>query len=300
MKERLDVLLVKQGLAPSREKAKAIIMSGNVFVAGQREDKAGSVFDEAAVITVKENPLKYVSRGGLKLEKAMQCFPITLAGTVCMDIGASTGGFTDCMLQNGAAKVYSVDVGHGQLAWKLRNDERVVCMEKTNFRYMVPSDIQDVLDFASVDVSFISLTKILIPARNLLREGGRMVCLIKPQFEAGRDKVGKKGVVREPEIHREVIARVIDFADLTGFGVQGLTYSPVKGPEGNIEYLVFLEKKAVLPEEIISLTEHEAERRLADVQAEGEGLCAKPEWKENIRNIVEQAHEALEKDGKQG
>lgn len=300
MKERLDVLLVKQGLAPSREKAKAIIMSGNVFVAGQREDKAGSVFDEAAVITVKENPLKYVSRGGLKLEKAMQCFPITLAGSVCMDIGASTGGFTDCMLQSGAAKVYSVDVGHGQLAWKLRNDERVVCMEKTNFRYMVPSDIQDALDFASVDVSFISLTKILIPARNLLKESGRMVCLIKPQFEAGRDKVGKKGVVREPEIHREVIAKVIDFADLTGFSVQGLTYSPVKGPEGNIEYLVFLKKKTALPEEIISLTEHEAERMLAGVQAEGADLCAKQEWKENIRNIVEQAHEALEKDGKQG
>lgn len=300
MKERLDVLLVKQGLAPSREKAKAIIMSGNVFVAGQREDKAGSVFDEAAVITVKENPLKYVSRGGLKLEKAMQCFPITLAGSVCMDIGASTGGFTDCMLQSGAVKVYSVDVGHGQLAWKLRNDERVVCMEKTNFRYMVPSDIQDALDFASVDVSFISLTKILIPARNLLKESGRMVCLIKPQFEAGRDKVGKKGVVREPEIHREVIAKVIDFADLTGFSVQGLTYSPVKGPEGNIEYLVFLEKKTALPEEIISLTEHEAERMLAGVQAEGADLCAKQEWKENIRNIVEQAHEALEKDGKQG
>lgn len=300
MKERLDVLLVKQGLAPSREKAKAIIMSGNVFVAGQREDKAGSVFDEAAVITVKENPLKYVSRGGLKLDKAMQCFPITLAGSVCMDIGASTGGFTDCMLQSGAAKVYSVDVGHGQLAWKLRNDERVVCMEKTNFRYMVPSDIQDALDFASVDVSFISLTKILIPARNLLKESGRMVCLIKPQFEAGRDKVGKKGVVREPEIHREVIAKVIDFADLTGFSVQGLTYSPVKGPEGNIEYLVFLEKKTALPEEIISLTEHEAERMLAGVQAEGADLCAKQEWKENIRNIVEQAHEALEKDGKQG
>ena len=300
MKERLDMLLVKQGLAPSREKAKAIIMSGNVFVAGQREDKAGSVFDEAAVITVKENPLKYVSRGGLKLEKAMQCFPITLAGSVCMDIGASTGGFTDCMLQSGAAKVYSVDVGHGQLAWKLRNDERVVCMEKTNFRYMVPSDIQDALDFASVDVSFISLTKILIPARNLLKESGRMVCLIKPQFEAGRDKVGKKGVVREPEIHREVIAKVIDFADLTGFSVQGLNYSTVKGPEGNIEYLVFLEKKTALPEEIISLTEHEAERRLAGVQAEGADLCAKQEWKENIRNIVEQAHEALEKDGKQG
>ena len=300
MKERLDVLLVKQGLAPSREKAKAIIMSGNVFVAVQREYKAGSVFDEAAVITVKENPLKYVSRGGLKLEKAMQCFPITLAGSICMDIGASTGGFTDCMLQSGAAKVYSVDVGHGQLAWKLRNDERVVCMEKTNFRYMVPSDIQDALDFASVDVSFISLTKILIPARNLLKESGRMVCLIKPQFEAGRDKVGKKGVVREPEIHREVIVKVIDFADLTGFSVQGLTYSPVKGPEGNIEYLVFLEKKTALPEEIISLTEHEAERMLAEVQAEGADLCAKQEWKENIRNIVEQAHEALEKDGKQG
>ena len=300
MKMRLDVLLVNRGLAESREKAKAIIMSGNVFVAGQREDKAGSVFDEAAVITVKENPLKYVSRGGLKLEKAMQCFPITLAGSVCMDIGASTGGFTDCMLQSGAAKVYSVDVGHGQLAWKLRNDERVVCMEKTNFRYMVPSDIQDALDFASVDVSFISLTKILIPARNLLKESGRMVCLIKPQFEAGRDKVGKKGVVREPEIHREVIAKVIDFADLTGFSVQGLTYSPVKGPEGNIEYLVFLEKKTALPEEIISLTEHEAERMLAGVQAEGADLCAKQEWKENIRNIVEQAHEALEKDGKQG
>ena len=291
---------MKKRISPSWEKAKAIIMSGNVFVAGQREDKAGSVFDEAAVITVKENPLKYVSRGGLKLEKAMQCFPITLAGSVCMDIGASTGGFTDCMLQSGAAKVYSVDVGHGQLAWKLRNDERVVCMEKTNFRYMVPSDIQDALDFASVDVSFISLTKILIPARNLLKESGRMVGLIKPQFEAGRDKVGKKGVVREPEIHREVIAKVIDFADLTGFSVQGLTYSPVKGPEGNIEYLVFLEKKTALPEEIISLTEHEAERMLAGVQAEGADLCAKQEWKENIRNIVEQAHEALEKDGKQG
>ena len=299
MKERLDVLLVKQGLAPSREKAKAIIMSGNVFVAGQREDKAGSVFDEAAVITVKENPLKYVSRGGLKLEKAMQCFPISLTECVCMDIGASTGGFTDCMLQNGAAKVYAVDVGHGQLAWKLRNDERVVCMEKTNFRYMTPSDIQEKLDFASVDVSFISLTKILIPARNLLKENGRMVCLIKPQFEAGRDKVGKKGVVREPEIHREVIARILDFADLAGFLVQGLSYSPVKGPEGNIEYLVFLEKKPKLPEEITSLTEHEAERKLAAVQAEGGGLCAQAQWKENIGDIVKQAHEALEKD-KQG
>ena len=300
MKERLDVLLVKRNLAESREKAKALIMSGIVYVNGQKEDKAGTTFDETAPIEVRGNTLKYVSRGGLKLEKAMTHFGVELKGKICMDVGASTGGFTDCMLQNGAVKVYSVDVGHGQLAWKLRNDERVVCMEKTNFRYMVPSDIQDALDFASVDVSFISLTKILIPARNLLKESGRMVCLIKPQFEAGRDKVGKKGVVREPEIHREVIAKVIDFADLTGFSVQGLTYSPVKGPEGNIEYLVFLEKKTALPEEIISLTEHEAERMLAGGQAEGADLCAKQEWKENIRNIVEQAHEALEKDGKQG
>ena len=301
MKERLDVLLVKQGYAPSREKAKAIIMSGNVFVDGEREDKAGSVFEEdKCVLTVKENPLKYVSRGGLKLEKAMQCFPISLAGTVCMDIGASTGGFTDCMLQNGAAKVYSVDVGHGQLAWKLRNDERVVGMEKTNFRYMVPGDIQDRLDFASVDVSFISLTKIVIPARNLLKEGGRMVCLIKPQFEAGRDKVGKKGVVREPAVHREVIAKVLDFASLTGFGIEGLTYSPVKGPEGNIEYLVYLEKKDNLPEEVLSLTEHEAERKLSEIQAEKSGLSEDEAWKKTVGEIVEQAHGALEKEAKQG
>lgn len=300
MKLRLDQYLCQNGLVASRERAKALIMAGVVFVDEQKVDKPGTPVREGARVEVRGHDIAYVSRGGLKLEKAMQVFPLTPAGKVCMDIGASTGGFTDCMLQSGAAKVYSVDVGHGQLAWKLRNDERVVCMEKTNFRYMVPSDIQDALDFASVDVSFISLTKILIPARNLLKESGRMVCLIKPQFEAGRDKVGKKGVVREPEIHREVIAKVIDFADLTGFSVQGLTYSPVKGPEGNIEYLVFLEKKTALPEEIISLTEHEAERMLAGVQAEGADLCAKQEWKENIRNIVEQAHEALEKDGKQG
>lgn len=299
-KIRLDQYLCQNGLVQSRERAKALIMSGIVFVDEQKVDKAGEMINPDAKVEVRGHDIGYVSRGGLKLEKAMQVFPMRPDGKVCMDIGASTGGFTDCMLQSGAAKVYSVDVGHGQLAWKLRNDERVVCMEKTNFRYMVPSDIQDALDFASVDVSFISLTKILIPARNLLKESGRMVCLIKPQFEAGRDKVGKKGVVREPEIHREVIAKVIDFADLTGFSVQGLTYSPVKGPEGNIEYLVFLEKKTALPEEIISLTEHEAERMLAGVQAEGADLCAKQEWKENIRNIVEQAHEALEKDGKQG
>lgn len=243
MKERLDNLLVKQGFAESREKAKAIIMSGNVFVLGQREDKAGTMFHEEKIqIEVKGNPLKYVSRGGLKLEKAVESFHLNLEGSICMDIGASTGGFTDCMLQNGAKKVYSVDVGHGQLAWKLRNDERVVCMEKTNFRYMVPKDIADCLDFASVDVSFISLTKILEPARNLLREDGKMVCLIKPQFEAGRDKVGKKGVVREPEIHKEVIEKIICFAKKVGFLVLNLDYSPIKGPEGNIEYLVFLQK----------------------------------------------------------
>ncbi|NLL76787.1 MAG: TlyA family RNA methyltransferase [Clostridiales bacterium] len=244
MKERLDVLLVKLGYAQSREKAKAIIMSGNVFVNGQREDKAGTTFEEdKAHIEIKGNTLKYVSRGGLKLEKAIRSFDISLEGMVCMDIGASTGGFTDCMLQNGAIKVYSVDVGHGQLDWKLRNDERVVCMEKTNFRYMKPEDIEDILDFASVDVSFISLTKILLPARELLGERGRMVCLIKPQFEAGKDKVGKKGVVRGPEIHEEVIGMVMDYAVSIGFRILGLQYSPIKGPEGNIEYLMYIEKE---------------------------------------------------------
>lgn len=266
MKERLDILLVRQGLAPSREKAKAIIMTGNVFVNGQREDKAGSVFEEEKIqIEVKGTELKYVSRGGLKLEKAMEVFPICLTDRICMDIGASTGGFTDCMLQNGAAKVYSVDVGHGQLAWKLRQDERVVCMEKTNFRYMQPEDIPDRLDFASVDVSFISLTKILIPARNLLKENSSMVCLIKPQFEAGRDKVGKKGVVREPEIHEEVIRNIVCFASGIGFLVKGLTFSPVKGPEGNIEYLVYLEKKEGLSEamdKLISETVRTAHQQL--------------------------------------
>lgn len=244
MKERLDILLVKKGLAESREKAKAIIMSGYVFVNGQREDKAGTGFEEEKVrIEIRGNTLKYVSRGGLKLEKAMQQFGLSLEGKICMDIGSSTGGFTDCMLQNGAIKVYAVDVGHGQLAWKLRNDERVVCMEKTNFRYMVRDDIEEQLDFASVDVSFISLTKILEPARNLLKENGQMVCLIKPQFEAGREKVGKKGVVREPEIHLEVIEKILLFAEQVGFSIRNLEFSPIKGPEGNIEYLVYLEKR---------------------------------------------------------
>lgn len=242
MKERLDILLVNKGLAPSREKAKAMIMEGNVFVDNNREDKAGSTFDVNANIEVKGNTLKYVSRGGLKLEKAMTHFGITLEGKVCMDIGASTGGFTDCMLQNGAVKVYAVDVGYGQFAWKLRQDERVVCMEKTNIRYVKPEDIADRLDFASVDVSFISLTKVLGPARELLNDNGEMVCLIKPQFEAGREKVGKKGVVRDKAVHEEVVQMVCDFAVENGYSVLGLTFSPVKGPEGNIEYLVFLQK----------------------------------------------------------
>ena len=242
MKERLDILLVNKGLAPSREKAKAMIMEGNVFVDNNREDKAGSTFDVNANIEVKGNTLKYVSRGGLKLEKAMTHFGITLEGKVCMDIGASTGGFTDCMLQNGAVKVYAVDVGYGQFAWKLRQDERVVCMEKTNIRYVKPEDIADRLDFASVDVSFISLTKVLGPARELLNDNGEMVCLIKPQFEAGREKVGKKGVVRDKAVHEEVVQMICDFAVENGYSVQGLTFSPVKGPEGNIEYLVFLQK----------------------------------------------------------
>ena len=242
MKERLDVLLVSRGLAPSREKAKTMIMEGNVFVNNNREDKAGSTFADDCKIEIHGNTLKYVSRGGLKLEKAMTHFGITLDGKVCMDIGASTGGFTDCMLQNGASKVYSVDVGYGQFAWKLRQDPRVVCMEKTNIRYVTPEDIGDALDFASVDVSFISLTKVLGPARALLKDNGQMVCLIKPQFEAGREKVGKKGVVRDKAVHEEVINKVIDFALEIGFSIHNLEYSPIKGPEGNIEYLVYIEK----------------------------------------------------------
>ncbi len=242
MKERLDVLLVKRNLAPSREKAKALIMSGNVFVDHQREDKAGTTFEETVQIEVHGNELRYVSRGGLKLEKAMQRFGLDLTGKICMDIGASTGGFTDCMLQNGAAKVYAVDVGYGQFAWKLRQDERVVCMEKTNIRYVTPEDIADRLDFASVDVSFISLTKVLGPAGLLLKDGAQMVCLIKPQFEAGREKVGKKGVVRDPKVHLEVIERIISYVTQNGFEVLHLDYSPIKGPEGNIEYLIHIRK----------------------------------------------------------
>ena len=242
MKERLDVLLVKRNLVESREKAKAIIMSGNVFVEGQREDKAGSTFDESVQIEVKGQKLPYVSRGGLKLEKAMANFDVQLQDKVCTDVGSSTGGFTDCMLQNGARKVFAIDVGHGQLAWKLRQDERVVCMEKTNIRYVTPEDLGEKIDFSSIDVSFISLTQVLLPIRNYLKDDGQIVALIKPQFEAGREKVGKKGVVREKSTHYEVIELVVSYALSIGFKVLALDFSPIKGPEGNIEYLVHLQK----------------------------------------------------------
>ena len=252
MKERLDVLLVSRGLAPSREKAKTMIMEGNVFVNNNREDKAGSTFPDDCKIEIHGNTLKYVSRGGLKLEKAMTHFGITLDGKVCMDIGASTGGFTDCMLQNGASKVYSVDVGYGQFAWKLRQDPRVVCMEKTNIRYVTPEDIGEPVDFSSIDVSFISLTKVLGPIRDYLTEDGEIVALIKPQFEAGREKVGKKGVVREKSTHHEVIEKVTSYAASIGFDILEIEFSPIKGPEGNIEYLVHLKKTQELPGKILA------------------------------------------------
>ena len=237
-----------------------MIMAGEILVDGEREDKAGSMFPDTVTITQKGRPLPYVSRGGLKLEKAMTHFGLDLTGKICMDVGASTGGFTDCMLQNGAVKVYAVDVGHGQLDWKLRNDERVVCMERTNIRYVTPEDIQEPVQFVSIDVSFISLTKVLLPVRNLMEEGAEMTALIKPQFEAGREKVGKKGVVRDPAVHLEVIQTVISYAKSISFGVRHLEFSPIKGPEGNIEYLVHLvklpegtveEKMLVSPEEVV-------------------------------------------------
>ena len=242
MKERLDVLLVKRGLAPSREKAKTMIMEGNVFVNNNREDKAGSTFAEDAPIEIHGNTLKYVSRGGLKLEKAMTHFSISLDGMVCMDIGASTGGFTDCMLQNGAVKVYAVDVGYGQLAWKLRTDERVINMERTNIRNVTPEALDEPIEFFSVDVSFISLHHIFPVAQAITTQDAMGVCLVKPQFEAGREKVGKNGVVRDPATHREVLHNAMGYAAANGFKVCGLDFSPVKGPEGNIEYLMFVQK----------------------------------------------------------
>lgn len=241
-KERLDVLLVNRGMVESREKAKAIIMTGNVFVNEQREDKAGQKFPVDVYIEIRGKKLKFVSRGGYKLEKALQVFPIDLTDLTCMDVGASTGGFTDCMLQNGAKFVYSIDVGTNQLAWKLRQDERVQSMEKTNIRYVTAEDVGELVDFVSIDVAFISLTKVLEPIRHLMKNEARMVCLIKPQFEAGREKVGKKGVVRDLAVHKEVMEQVITYAKSLGFLIKGLDFSPIRGPEGNIEYLLYIQK----------------------------------------------------------
>lgn len=272
-KERLDVLVIRHGFADAREKAKRLIMAGEIYVDGQKEDKAGMRFDETAKIEYRgHNPLPYVGRGGLKLEKAIRVFHPDLTGRVCMDVGASTGGFTDCMLQNGARLVYSVDVGRGQLAWKLREDPRVVCMEKTNIRYLTPDAIGERPSFVSIDVSFISLSIVLPAALNLITPSGRAVCLIKPQFEAGREKVGKKGVVRDPEVHEEVIRKVGDIADSLGCRVLGLDYSPIKGPEGNIEYLLYLEAPG---ETIFS-----GQGRLTD---------------ERIRDTVRAAHDELDR-----
>lgn len=266
-KERLDVLLVNRGLVESREKAKAIIMTGNVFVDNEREDKAGQKFPENVYIEIKGKKLKFVSRGGYKLDKAVDVFPIELDGCVCMDVGASTGGFTDCMLQNGARFVYAVDVGTNQLAWKLRQDERVKSMEKTNIRYVTPEDIGEPVDFVSIDVAFISLTKVLEPVKALMKEGASMVCLIKPQFEAGREKVGKKGVVRDKSVHTEVIESVMLYAGSLGFAICGLDYSPIRGPEGNIEYLLYVKNE----------------------NKQFDGIS--PEEKKKIQDIVDDAHE---------
>lgn len=243
MKTRLDLKLVQLGLISGRDKAKSVIMAGNVYVNGQKADKAGIEVTDQDKIEIRGEKQRYVSRGGLKLEKAFEQFPISVRDAICMDIGASTGGFTDCMLQNGAKKVYAIDVGYGQLAWKLRTDERVVNLERTNFRYIVREKVPDPIDFASVDVSFISLTLILPVAYPLLAEDGEMVCLIKPQFEAGKGLVGKKGVVKDSQIHQDIIVKVISFAEELGFSIHGLTFSPVKGPEGNIEYLLYIKKQ---------------------------------------------------------
>lgn len=265
-KERLDVLLVNRGMVESREKAKAIIMTGNVFVENQREDKAGQKFPENVYIEIKGKKLKFVSRGGYKLDKAIDVFPIDLQDKTCMDVGASTGGFTDCMLQNGAKYVYAVDVGTNQLAWKLRQDERVCSMEKTNIRHVSPEDIGEPIDFVSIDVAFISLTKVLEPVYAIMAEGAQMVCLIKPQFEAGREKVGKKGVVREKSVHLEVIDSVMLYANSLNFEWKGLDFSPIRGPEGNIEYLLYLEKRTTGVEQNLE------------------------EWKDTIKEVVESAH----------
>ena len=252
MKKRLDILVYEKGFTDSREKAKAIIMSGQVYVDNQKADKCGTSYDENVKIEVRGNTQKYVSRGGLKLEKAIDNFDFDLKDKITMDIGASTGGFTDCMLQNGAKKVYSIDVGYGQLAWKLRQDERVVSMEKTNIRYVTPEDIADPIAFFSVDVAFISLKKVLEPVKALLTPDGQGVCLVKPQFEAGREKVGKKGVVRDPKVHIEVLEQIMQYVLSIGFAIRELSFSPIKGPEGNIEYLLYINNTASAPEEPVS------------------------------------------------
>lgn len=280
MKERLDVLLVKRNLAQSREKAKAIIMAGNVFVKGQREDKAGSTFPEDVDLEVRGTPMKYVSRGGYKLEKAMELWEISLDGHICMDIGSSTGGFTDCMLQNGAQKVYAIDVGTNQLAWKLRQDSRVVSMERTNIRYVTQSDIADKISFFSVDVAFISLTKVLEPVKALLEPDGRGVCLVKPQFEAGREKVGKKGVVRDAGVHEEVLGQILTYVAHVGFQITGLDFSPIKGPEGNIEYLLYIENTAAC-------------RESGSDDEQGQDAPMIEEYDELIRKTVAEAHGTL-------
>ena len=267
MKKRLDVLLVEKGFFESREKAKAVIMSGCVYVNNQKADKAGTNFDENAAVEVRDNRMRYVSRGGYKLEKAMEVFPITLEGKVTMDIGASTGGFTDCMLQNGAQKVYAVDVGYGQLAWKLRSDERVVNLERTNMHYVTHEQVPEWIDFFSVDVAFISLKLILPAARGVCAENAEAVCLIKPQFEAGRENVGKNGVVRDKKVHIAVVEEIIDFCLNNGFSVLGLSFSPIKGPQGNIEYLLYI-KRSDTPQNNLSVTAEE---------------------------VVEQSHETLDK-----
>ena len=241
-KKRLDVLLFEKGLCPSRERAKTAIMEGIVYIAGQKAGKAGDMVDENAELEVRGNENAFVSRGGKKIEKALNYFNIDPTDLVVMDVGASTGGFTDCLLRRGARKVYSIDVGYGQFAWKLRNDERVVCLEKTNVRYVTHEQVPDEGDFASIDVSFISLTKVLPAVLGVLGEKGQLVCLIKPQFEAGREKVGKKGVVRDSSVHREVIEMIVEYVRTQSLGILGLDFSPIKGPEGNIEYLIYLDK----------------------------------------------------------
>ena len=267
-KERLDVLLVEMGLANSRELAKAYIMAGNVYVDGQKEDKAGTKVPVNADIEVKGGQMKYVSRGGYKLEKAINEFGVQLEGKICLDIGASTGGFTDCMLQNGASKVYAIDVGYGQFAWKLRQDERVVCLEKTNVRYVTHEQVPDEGDFASIDVSFISLTKVLPAVLGVLGPNGQLVCLIKPQFEAGREKVGKKGVVRDINVHREVIEMIVNYVRAQNLGILALDFSPIKGPEGNIEYLIYLDKSQT------GMSEEEVTARLEEVVAESHKILS--------------------------